>query len=449
MKKIKSISGFPEWLPEQRLIEQEILKTIQQKFELFGFTPIETRAVELLEQLLAKGETDKEIYTLHRLQAVSDENAEDAEFGLHFDLTVPLARYVMQHRGKLNFPFKRYQIQKVWRGERPQEGRYREFYQADIDVIAENELPLHFDAEMPWLLYEIMQALPFPEIRILINNRKILEGFYRGLGINDITSVLRAVDKLDKIGEEGVLSILVDQLEVEPDNAKKCLELGRIHSSDCSFVERVKEFGVQNELLDEGLNELAFVMESLSSLPEGSIVADLHIARGLDYYTGTVYEGYLVNHENLGAVCSGGRYDDLASSDGKNKLPGVGVSIGITRILGYLFSNSMLAINRKTPTCVLVTLPDDTQRMAANEVVRTLRQRGIPAELFHKPIKFGKQIRHAERFGIPYVWFLSVENTESHEIRDIRSGEQYPANADKWEPPEHDLKLNITLNEIK
>ncbi len=444
MSKQLAISGFPEWLPEQRIIENTILNQIRNKFELFGFLPMETRAVEPLSQLLKQGETDKEIYVLRRLQ--TDDEEDEAEFGLHFDLTVPLARYVQQYRGQLNFPLKRYQIQKVWRGERPQEGRYREFYQADIDVIGADTLPLHFDAEMPWLLYEVLKDLPIPQVHILINNRKLLEGYYRGLGIEDIVGVLRIVDKLDKIGEEGTLSLLVEQAGLSPDTAKQCLAIGHIQSDDTSFVDQVKSLGVRHELLDEGLDELAFVMTSLEDLPKGAVKVDLHIARGLDYYTGMVYEGFLQGHESLGAVCSGGRYDDLASSSGKNKMPGVGVSIGITRILGYLFSKGLLQASRKTPTCVLVALPSEEKRSLTRDSARQLRERGICCETYHLPQKYGKQIRYAERLGIPYVWFPETEEG-NQQVRDIRLGEQSTADPASWMPPKEDLNVQIEYND--
>lgn len=441
MAKITPISGFPEWLPEQRLVESRLLDQIRATFESFGFAPIETRAVEPIDWLLAKGETDKEIYVLRRIHDEGND-AGDARLGLHFDLTIPLARYVLQNRGHLAFPFKRYQIQKVWRGERPQEGRFREFYQADLDVVGQDTLPLHYDAEMPRLLYETLSSLPIPPVRISINNRKVLEGVYRGLGIDDIAGTLRIMDKLDKIGEAKVGALLRSELRLSDAAIDTCLALGRITSPDDSFVDAVRDLGESNAILDEGLNELAFVMQSLTDLPAGSIVADLHIARGLDYYTGTVYETALVGHESLGSICSGGRYDNLAS-EGSVRLPGVGVSIGVTRLMSKIFGDGMLSPSRAVPTCVLVAMISENHRSEAAKVATSLRQRGIACEVHAEPVKFGKQIKYADRRGIPFVWFPPTEASAPHEVKDIRSGEQAEAHPDTWTPPGDDLHVRI------
>lgn len=443
MAKISPISGFPEWLPEQRLVEQAFLDAIRDRFESYGFTPIETRAVEPLDQLLRKGETDQEVYILRRLQ---EEGSKDAGLGLHFDLTVPFARYVQQFQGQLAFPFKRYQIQKVWRGERPQDGRFREFYQADIDVVDRDNLSLGFDAEMPRLLQEILSSLPLPPCVIGINNRKLLEGAYRSLGIEDVPATLQAVDKLDKIGADGVTRILTERVGLSDSVANTCLELGAIRTPDSSFVDRVRGLGVSGELLDQGLDDLAFVMDSLADLPTGSVQADLSIARGLDYYTGTVYEGVMVGHEDLGAVCSGGRYDDLCGAGSKLKLPGVGVSIGVTRILSRVLGKDLLRVTRNTPTAVLVTLPDEAARETANDVARLLRSRGVATEVFHEPVRFGKQIKYAQKRGIPFVWFPPAADGEGagHEVKDIRQGgEQVSADPDTWMPPAADLRPRL------
>jgi histidyl-tRNA synthetase len=436
MAKITALTGFPEWSPEERLVEQRVLDQVRRKFELFGFTSIETRAVEPLDVLLKKGATDKEIYVLKRLHA---EPGELADLGLHFDLTVPFARYVAQNRGTLAFPFKRYQIQKVWRGERPQQGRYREFYQADIDVIGEGELPLHFDAEMALLLHEVVSSLPIPPIQLRINNRKVLEGFYRALGIEAISDVLRSVDKLDKIGEDGVRKALLEENALGAEVAEKCLALARIRGNADEVLSAVRALGASHPLLDQGLEELSFVLGALTSLPAGAAIGDLRIARGLDYYTGTVYEGVLVDHPQLGTVCSGGRYDNLASDD-KHKLPGVGVSVGVSRLLGFMFSNGALKASRSSPTAVLVALPNEELRSHCYEVAASLRARGIPTEVFFAAQKYGKQIRYAERRGIPYVLFPSAEGTE---LRDIRSGEQKQVDLATWTPAPEDLEVQI------
>src|SRR5690242_4038341 len=252
------ISGFPEWLPPQRMIEQYVLDRIRDTFELYGFAPLETRAVEPLDQLLRKGETSKEVYLLRRLQAEEGDSSDDA-LGLHFDLTVPFARYVLENSGKLQFPFRRYQIQKVWRGERPQEGRYREFAQADIDVIDRDTLPAHYEAEIPLVIGDALGGLPIPPIRIQVNNRKICEGFYRGVGIGDPEAALRAVDKLDKIGPTRVAEALVATAGATEAQAKAALSLAEISAPDASFADAVRALGVADPLLDEGLAELVRV----------------------------------------------------------------------------------------------------------------------------------------------------------------------------------------------
>jgi histidyl-tRNA synthetase len=424
MAKVRPISGFPEWLPEQRLVEQEVLDGLRSKFELFGFTPVETRSVELLETLLAKGETDKEIYVLRRLGAAQDEG--DAGFGLHYDLTVPFARYAVQNYNELTFPFKRYQIQKAWRGERPQEGRYREFLQADIDVIDRGSLALSFDAEMPWLVYETLSSLPFPPVTIRLNNRKVTEGYMRGIGVAEDALIpgMRVLDKLDKVGEDGVRAML----ELPDDQVDKLLPLISIRADSVAVVDNVRALGVTHPKLDEGLDELAFVMGELGDLPAGAVVADMGIVRGFDYYTGTVYEGVMQGHESLGAVASGGRYDNLAAG-AREPLPGVGISIGVSRILGRLFGEGLLPAGRKTPTAVLVAHVGGREDTLA--VLRALRDRGIPSEAYHEPAKLGKQMKYADDKGIPYVW-LPFE--DGHQVRDMSSGDQEHAEVTTWNP---------------
>jgi len=433
--KIMPLSGFPEWLPDQRMVEQQLLDRVRRLAELYGFVPLETRAVEPLSHLTHQGETSKEIYTIRRLH---DDGAASDELGLHFDLTVPLARYVREFRGKLRFPFKRYQIQKVWRGERPQEGRYREFYQADLDVVGEGTLPLHFDAELPALMHELLGAFPVPRATVLVNNRRILDGFGRGLGRDDTADVVRALDKLDKVGISGVRELLTDSVGLPAAEAEAWLGLAAIRGPGTGFVDEVGALGVKHELLSEGLDELATVMAASSDLPPGSVLADLHIARGLDYYTGTIYESVIEGHDDLGSVCSGGRYDDLASGDAGD-LPGVGISVGVSRLLGRFLGDGLVRASRETPTCVLVALVSEETRARSAAIARSLRSRGIAAEAFHEPLRFGKQIRHADRRGIPFVWFPAMERGEQDTVRDIRSGEQVPAQAHAWNPPEADL----------
>ncbi|TPG18065.1 histidine--tRNA ligase [Pedococcus bigeumensis] len=440
--KITPISGFPEYLPAQRIIEQHFLDVIRQTFELHGFPSIETRAVEPVDRLVGKGgDADKEIYGVTRLADRSEGRSDsDAELGLHFDLTVPFARYVLENAGHLAFPFRRHQIQKVWRGERPQEGRYREFTQADIDVVDVGELAPHFEAEMPLVIAEVFRKLPVGQMVIQVNNRKIPEGFYLGIGIEDVAGTLRIVDKLDKIGPAKVKDLLVEAGR-SPEQADQCLALAAIRSEDLSFVDQVRALGVEHPTLDEGLDALAAVIQAGIDNAPGALVADLKIARGLDYYTGTVYETQLVGFESWGSFCSGGRYDSLAS-DGKTTYPGVGISIGVSRLLGLLIGNGLLRSSRSTPACVLVAVNDEETRAGSTRVATELRARGIPCEVAPKPAKFGKQIRYAERRGIPYVWFPGA-GEQGDQVKDIRSGDQVDADPTAWEPPTQDLRPQI------
>ena len=452
MSKPTPISGFPEWLPPQRMIEQYVIERIRSTFELYGFAPLETRSVEPMDQLLRKGETSKEVYVLRRLQEQDDtagggsagggSAGGDDALGLHFDLTVPFARFVLENSGKLQFPFRRYQIQKVWRGERPQEGRYREFLQADIDIVDRDTLPFHYDTELPLVIGDALSGLPIgpgdgrPAVRIQVNNRKVCEGYYRGLGLADPDQVLRTVDKLDKIGPEKVAALLVETAGATDAQAAACLRLAAISAQDTSFVDAVRALGVSDPLLDEGLEELAKVVEAAAEHAPGLVTAELKIARGLDYYTGTVHETQLRGYERFGSICSGGRYDNLASS-GNERFPGVGISIGVSRMLGVLFGRGALTVSRSVPTCVVVALPAEESRPDCDRIANALRRRGIPTEVSPSAAKFGKQIRFAERRGIPFVWFPGADGA-ADTVKDIRSGEQVDAVAATWEPPAED-----------
>jgi histidyl-tRNA synthetase len=442
------LSGFPEWLPAGRIVEQHVLDTLRRTFELNGFAGIETRAIEPLSELLRKGETSKEVYVLRRLQAEADEAAavDDSSLGLHFDLTVPFARYVLENAGQLSFPFRRYQIQKVWRGERPQEGRFREFYQADIDVVGAGELPFHVEVELPLVMAEALAALPIPPVRILVNNRKVAEGFYRGIGLDDVDAVLRSIDKLDKVGPEVAADFLQQEAGASAEQARACLALAGISGSDARIAEAVtrlaREFGATSELLETGLAELVALVEAAAAVAPGVLVADLRIARGLDYYTGSVYETVLVGHESLGSICSGGRYDELAT-DGANTYPGVGLSIGVSRLVSRLLGENLVRVSRSVPSAVLVAVTSEDTRVASTRVARSLRARGIPVEVAPNAAKFGKQIRHADRRGIPFVWFPGAEGAPD-EVKDIRSGDQVPADAAAWEPPSADWYPTVT-----
>jgi histidyl-tRNA synthetase len=440
MSRLAPLSGFPEWSPSERIVEVHVLDTLRDVFALYGFGEIETRAVEPLERLGGEAEASKEVYTLMR------RGGDTAEFGLHFDLTVPFARYVEERQGQLQFPFRRFQIQKVWRGERPQEGRFREFYQADIDVVARENLPAHVEAEVAVVMARALAALPLPAARMRMNDRRLVEGFYRGVGIDDVPAALRSVDKLGKIGTEGVTKELAGQ-GVSDAAGAAILELAKIQAPDASFRQAVLDLwettpttddAASQALLGEGLNALATLIDSVNAAVPGTAVADLSIARGLDYYTGAVYETTLDGHEDLGSICSGGRYDSLVAGGG---FPGVGMSIGVSRLVSRLVSRGMLVATRSVPTAVLVAVAFQETRDESEAVAMALRARGIATEVSPSAAKFGKQIQYADRRGIPFVWFpgLGLKG----DVKDIRSGEQVPADADAWMPPADDLKPRV------
>lgn len=441
-----SLSGFPEWLPQGRIVEQAVLDALRRTFELHGFAGIETRAVEPLEELERKGETSKEVYLLERLQARRDAQASrrparERQLGLHFDLTVPFARYVLEHAEDLAFPFKRYQIQKVWRGERPQEGRFREFTQADVDVVGRGELPFHFEVDLPLVMVEALRALPLPPLAVHVNNRKVIQGFCEGIGVGDVPGALRALDKLDKIGSRGVAAEL-GEVGATPEQARRLLDLAEIHGSDARAVQAaVRSLGVSTPLLERGLAELVAVLAGAAVRAPGAMVADLRIARGLDYYTGSVYETFVSGHEDLGSVCSGGRYDSLVRAGGR-RYPGVGLSIGVSRLVSRMLTAPLVRATRAVPTAVLVALADEDARGEADRIAARLRARGIPSDVSPDAAKFGKQIRYADRRGIPFVWFPG-DGGRSDSVKDIRSGEQVPAAPDAWEPPAADLHPRV------
>ncbi|MFJ6630886.1 histidine--tRNA ligase [Streptomyces sp. NPDC091376] len=429
-----AIGGFPEWLPQVRIVEQHWLDQIRAGFERYGFCSVETPSVESLDALMAKGETSQEVYTLRRLQEDADDRS-DARLGLHFDLTVPFARYVAQHFNELVFPFKRYQIQRVWRGERAQEGRFREFTQCDIDVINVDQVPLHFDAELPRIVHDVMTSLGLPAWTLNVNNRKVLQGFYQGLDIDDPLEVIRTVDKIDKIGVPGVGELLSKKVGLTDRQIGACMELAGLRGTDAKVVEDITAIGVRSELLSEGLDELAFVMDSLGDLPRGSVVADLSIARGLDYYTGTVYEGKFTDWPAYGSICSGGRYENLAGSFIRRSLPGIGLSIGLTRIFAKLLAEGLLETGPSSPSDVLVVVPNDEQRGAAAQAAGRLRGRGLNVELYHQPDKVAKQVRYASRKGIPFVWFPPFAQGRPHEVKDLATGEQVVSDVETWRRP--------------
>lgn len=408
--KPKSISGFPEWLPAERYIELKWFDTIREIFESYGFCSIETPSVEALEVLTAKGEVDKEIYVIERLH--KEDGEKEARLALHFDQTVPMARYVAQNFNELKFPFKRYQMQRVWRGERPQAGRFREFYQCDIDVINVDNLPLYFDAECPAIMVEILQKLDIGSFKMQLNNRKILAGFCQALGIDDFVPVTRIVDKLEKIGADNVKKQLLTELSLSDAQANQILSFASIKSSDDGFAKAVRDLGVSHPTLDEGIDELVFVINTLNNLVKGNFEVDMSIVRGLDYYTGTVYETRFTDAPSYGSICSGGRYEDLAGNYINKKLPGVGISIGFSRLFDYIRAQGKLPKGRQSPADMLIVLFDESQRLWAIDLAKQLRNgeflaagRKMNVEIYHSATKLKKQLSYASEKGIPYVVF--------------------------------------------
>jgi len=430
----RPVSGFPEHLPEVRMVEQQMLDRIRATFESYGFAPIETPSVEELEVLLAKGETDKEIYTIERLQA--DENAgSEARLGLHYDLTVPFARYVAQHFNDLVFPFKRYQMQRVWRGERPQAGRFREFTQCDVDVIGVDNLAVTFDAELAAVAMQALDAIGVSGVTLHISNRKILNGFLQGLGTEaaDRVSIIRAIDGIAKVGPDATHAAIVTACK-RPDGAdiaQKCIALAGI-SGDNSAVDRVRALGVEHGELAAGLTELEEVLTHLKFLGIANAVADLSIARGFDYYTGTVYEGRFDDAPGFGSVVAGGRYEDLAGAFINKKLPGVGISIGFSRLFAKLLQDKKITSGRRSPADILMVLPSEERREDMLTTAQALRRRGYKVETYHAPQKIGKQLSYAEKKGIPFVWFPPFDAGGDHEVKNMTTGEQTRANVESW-----------------
>ena len=441
------LSGFPELLPAQRNAELAVIDHLRRSFELHGFASVETRIAEPLDRLAKGGEIDKEIYVLRRLQA--DDEASDSGLALHFDLTVPFARYVQEFAGKLEFPFRRYQIQKAWRGERPQEGRFREFTQADVDIVTKDELSFHYDVEVARVMAEALAGLPLPPMSLQTNSRRLIEGFYRGLGAPDPHRVITIMDKVDKVPAELITQRLVAEAGLDDGQAQQCLRLAQIRTPDTSFVDQVRSLGVEHELLEQGLGELAAVLDGCVAVHSDrfKVEANLRIARGLDYYTGTVFEIYMEGYESLGSVGGGGRYESLAS-DGATTYPGVGISFGISRSLVPLLQRGLLTGSRSVPSAVLVALADAETRPTSDAVARQLRSRGIATEVAAAPQKYGRQIRYAERRGIPFVWFPATDST-ANQVKDIRSGDQVDADPGSWQPPAADLHPRVVRAEPK
>jgi histidyl-tRNA synthetase len=422
MAKMTPISGFPEWLPEQKLAEERIIKIIASAYASHGFIPIETPAVELIETLSSKGVVEREIYSVKRFHA---EGEEESAIGLHFDLTVPFARYVAQHMSKLSFPFKRYQMQKVWRGERPQKGRFREFYQFDIDTIARDELPVSCDAEILHVILKAFTTMALGPFKMSVNNRKLLHGCYSSLGLAEgqRKAAIIAVDKLHKIGKDGVMKELATSAGVSSEVASKIVDLTAVQCSPRDLSATVSALGIQDKMFDAGADELREIFSLIPSAFQESLVVDLSLARGLDYYTGIIFETLMTDFPEFGSVSSGGRYENLATQFTTQKLPGVGGSIGLTRLMELAFTNGLVSTEQRTRAQVLVTVLSEEQRPRCNELAEVLREQGVAAEVYFKSPKLGKQIDFAAGKGIPFVMFVG-EDGQKLEVKDLRTKEQ-------------------------
>ena len=424
MERIKprTLSGFMELLPQQQMQMDRIMETVRSVYALYGFTALDTPIIEASEILLAKGggETEKQIYRFTK---------GDSDLSLRFDLTVPLAKYVALHYSELSFPFRRFQVGKVYRGERAQRGRFREFYQADIDVIGDESLDIANDAEIPAIIYTLFSRLGLKRFQIRINNRKILNGFYAILGLSEKSGdIMRTVDKIEKIGADMVRAILVDDYAISDEAAGEVLRFIAIRGTNAEVLAALEQYRGKNELFDEGLNELSTVVKYLGGfgVPEENFAVDLTIARGLDYYTGTVYETTLLDHPEIGSVCSGGRYDNLAEYYTSKQLPGVGISIGLTRLFYVLGEQGMLNPDVPTAPADALILPMTEDISAAVALATQLRAAGLRTQLYTEPKKFKARMNYADRLGVPFVLFLGDDEIKDGvvSVKNMKSGEQ-------------------------
>ena len=424
MEKIKprTLSGFMELLPQQQMQMDRIMETIRSVYALYGFTALDTPIIEASEILLAKGggETEKQIYRFTK---------GDSDLSLRFDLTVPLAKYVALHYSELSFPFRRFQVGKVYRGERAQRGRFREFYQADIDVIGDEALDITNDAEIPAIIYTLFSRLGLKRFQIRINNRKILNGFYAILGLSEKSGdIMRTVDKIEKIGADMVRAILVDDYAISESDADEVLKFIAIRGTNAEVLASLEQYRGKNAMFDEGLDELTTVAKYLGGfgVPEENFAVDLTIARGLDYYTGTVYETTLLDHPEIGSVCSGGRYDNLAEYYTTKQLPGVGISIGLTRLFYVLGEQGMLNPEVPTAPADALILPMTEDLSAAVTLATQLRSAGLRAQLYTEPKKFKAKMNYADKLGVPFVLFLGDDEIRDGivSVKNMKSGEQ-------------------------
>jgi len=425
MEKIRprTLSGFMELLPAKQQQMERFFQVLRETYSLYGFTPLDTPVIESAEVLLAKGggETEKQIYRFEK---------GDSDLALRFDLTVPLAKYVALNYGQLTFPFRRFQIGKVYRGERAQRGRFREFYQADIDIIGDGQLDIMNEAEIPAVIYRTFSTLGLKRFQIRVNNRKILNGFYAMLGLTEKSGdIMRTVDKLDKIGPEKVKNLLLDEeIGLTAEQADEILAFIAIRGTNAEILEKLAAYKGRAELFDLGYEELQAVVSCLSAfgVPESNFAVDLTIARGLDYYTGTVYETTMLDYPEIGSICSGGRYDNLAEYYTDKKLPGVGISIGATRLFYVLEEQGLLNPAQPTAPADVLVIPMSEDFVKAVEVATALRDAGIRTQLYTEKKKFKAKIGYADKLGIPYVVFLGDDEIANNVItlKDMTSGEQ-------------------------
>lgn len=415
----KTLSGFMELMPQDQILFNKIKNTIEEVYASYGFYPLDTPIIESSEVLLAKagGETEKQIYRF---------NKGDNDLSLRFDLTVPLAKYVASRQNELIFPFKRYQIGKVYRGERPQKGRFREFYQCDIDVVGNEKLSLAYDAEIPSIIYDIFNKLNFGDFIIRINNRKILSGFFESLGLLDnITDILRIIDKLDKIGADQV-TLELKELGITDEKIKNIINFISIEGSNREKIDKLRKMNIVNDIFNDGLNELEYVINNLVALKinENNYAIDLTIARGLDYYTGTVYETCLVDYPSIGSVCSGGRYDNLASYYTDKKLPGVGISIGLTRLFYQLKSANIIKEENNSVADITI-LPMTNNYEYVYNFASILRKNNVKVDIVYLD-KFKQLIKYAGRQKTPFVLIIGDDEIEKGVaiLKNMKTGEQ-------------------------
>ena len=418
----RTLSGFMELLPGPQQQMERMMDVLRTTYSRYGFTPLDTPVIEASEVLLAKGggETEKQIYRFQK---------GDADLALRFDLTVPLAKYVALHYNDLSFPFRRYQIGKVYRGERAQRGRFREFYQADIDVIGDGKLDITNEAEIPAIIYQTFTSLGLERFQIRVNNRKILNGFYAMLGLTEQSGdIMRTVDKLDKIGAEKVRTCLMEDVGLTDEQAGEILKFIAITGSNGEVLAALEGYRGRSDVFDEGLNELTTVVKYLAAfgVPQENFAVDLTIARGLDYYTGTVYETTLIDHPEIGSVCSGGRYDNLAEYYTEKQLPGVGISIGLTRLFYVLNEQRMLNEERVMAPADVMIVPMTDDLEAAVRLATELRAQNIRVQLYAEQKKFKAKIQYADKLHIPYVVFLGEDEIAAGTVslKDLRTGDQ-------------------------